>query len=161
MYIDDFLEFADATALGTATGTSNLGGTIDLDVVRDVGEGKQLYAVIQITTDLTSGGAATIFFQVVSDATATPNTAGTQSVHARSPSYTATALDAGEMVVIALPPMGYGAPIQYKRYLGLQSVVGTAALTAGAVNAFITPTPPAGERIKGFADALTRNPNPV
>lgn len=163
MYVDDFLEFADATALNaTATGTKNIGSTIDLETVRDIGAGKQLYVCIQITTDLGSGGAATIRFQLVSDASGTPATNGNQSVHVASEAFTATDLDQGEVVILPVPAMGYGAPTQYERYLGVQQVVGTATLTAGAVNAFLTCDPPVpGQRIKGFSDPLARDPNQV
>lgn len=160
MIVDNFLNMATAQALNaTATGVFNLGSTIDLTTVRDIGAGKQLYVVIQVTTDLT-GASATVQFQVASDSAATLATSG-QSIHAVSGVYTGTALDTTEGVIIPLPPMVVGAPIQYERYLGVQYTVGAATLSAGAVNAFLTDNPggAVGARAKTFADALTREPN--
>lgn len=159
MILDDFLEFADAASVvQTGTGVANIGNVIDLTTVRDVGEGKPMYLVIQVTTDL--AGGSTVHFQLASDSSATLATSG-QSIHVRSATYTDTTLDQGEAIVLPIPPMGYGAPIQYERYLGVQMVTATATLTAGAVNAFLTDKPPATQRIKGFADPLPRDPNPV
>lgn len=138
MILDERNEFADAVALATAIGTGNLGDVIDLGSARNVGLSRQMYAVIQITTAVTSAGAATVAFQVVSDGAAVPDTAGTQTIHVASQAIGKASLVAGYTVVLPLPPEG---DVPYEQYLGVQSVVGVAALTAGAANAFLTLDP--------------------
>lgn len=142
MIMDERLEFADATALDT-TGTDEdlIGDVIDLGATpRDFGITEQLYVVVQVTTAVTSAGAATVAFQLVSDAAAAIAKNGSQSYHVVTAAIPKATLVAGFELVIAIPPGGGGNA--FERYLGLQSVTGTAALTAGAVNAFITNTPP-------------------
>lgn len=149
MILDERTEFCDATALNTgAAGTYNLADQIDLGVAgRGVGEaGDQLYLVLQVATGITAGSAGTVQFQLVSDDTATPATNGTQSIHLQTRAFTTgtgtgtTTLKAGTVLgVFALPIEG----VVYERYLGVQQVTGTAAITAGAIDAFLTPTPAA------------------
>ena len=138
MFMDSLLEFADADTLTTTTGTNNEGDVVDLGLAgRDVGNGQPLYLVVQVTTAVTSAGAATVAFQVVSDDSGTIATNGTQTVHVSTGAIGKASLTAGQTFVVPLPAEF---PV-YERYLGFQAVVGTAALTAGAVNAFITLDP--------------------
>jgi len=139
MILDERTEFCDATALNTgAAGTYNIGDIIDSEVARNLGDGHQVYVVIQVTTAVTSGGAATVTFQVVSDATSTIATSG-QTIHAVTAAIGKADLVAGYQIAIPLPPSVSKA---YERYIAVQQVTGTAALTAGAVNAFLTIDPP-------------------
>jgi hypothetical protein len=148
MILDEKTEFADATALSTVgTGIANFGDVIDSSVARDLGTGETLYLVIQVTTAVTSGGAATVAFQVVSDATGTIATDGSATVHAVTEDIGKATLVAGYTRIIPLPPEGSNS---YERYLAVQQNVGTAALTAGAVNAFLTLDPAA---YKAYPDA--------
>ena len=132
MILDERTEFADATALDTTgTDTDNFGDIIDLGVDgRDIGNGRNMSLVIQITTAVTSAGAATVAFQLVSDATSTISTS-TQTIHVTSAAIGKATLVAGYEIVLPVPPG------TYERYLGVQTVTGTAALTAGAANAFL------------------------
>lgn len=144
MILDERNEFADATALDTGgTGLALLGDVIDLgaEAPEGFGEGEQMYLCIQVTTAVTSAGAATVQFQLVSDAQAAIAADGSETLHAQSDAIPKATLVAGYMVVLPVPQTP-----DYERYLGVQTNVGTAALTAGAVNAFLTLDPPANWR---------------
>lgn len=147
MILDERTEFADAVALNTgAPGTFNVGDLIDSSVARDLGQ-QQVFLVIQITTAVTSAGAATVQFQIASDATSTVDTAGTQTIHYTSAAIPKATLVAGYQLVIPLPAENPA----YERYLAVQQVTGVAALTAGAINAFLTLDPNGN---KSYPDAV-------
>ena len=135
MILDERNEFADATALDTSgTGRVLVGDVMDLGAAsRDIGLGEPLYLVIQVDTAVTSGGSATVSFELASDAQAAIATDGSATVHYASPAIAKATLVA-KYLVCAIPlPMG-----TYERYLGILQNVGTAALTAGKINAFLT-----------------------
>lgn len=137
MILDKRNEFADATALGTSgTGLQLVGDVIDLgtDGVNDV-DGIEFY--VQVDTAITSGGSATVEFQLASDAQAAIATDGSATVHFKSAAVPKATLVAGYEVVKVTLPKG-----QYERYLGVLQNVGTAALTAGKINAGLTPLDP-------------------
>jgi hypothetical protein len=135
MYLDERNVVADAVALSTAAPASTLlGDQIPLGVARDIGNGEQLYMVIQVSTAVTSGGAATVKFTVASDATAVIATDGSATEHGSTIAIPVASLTAGATWVIPLPMEGNA----YEEFLGVWYTVGTAALTAGAVNAFLT-----------------------
>jgi hypothetical protein len=140
MILDERGELADATALSTAgTGRALVGDVIDLVKARNVGNGAPLYLVIQVTTAPTSAGAATVAFELVSDAQAAIAVDGTASQHGATPAIAIASLTVGKTQIIPIPPEGDLRP--YERFLGVLQNVGTAALTAGAVNVFLTTTP--------------------
>ena len=152
MLLDDALEFtADAgTALATATGRALVADVIDTSVARDIGNhgnGLPLYLVILVTDAVTSAGAATVTFELVSDAQAAIAVDGSATIHHSTGAIGKATLVAGYSIVIPLPAEG----VAYERYLGLISNPGTAALTAGSIRAFITPD--AG-KWKSYPDAL-------
>ena len=141
MILDERTEFADAVTLTTGTGTNNEGDIIDMGTGGvDAGQGQPVYVVIQVDTAMTSGGSATVQFSVVSDSTSTIATDGTQTIHFLSDAFAVADMTAGATFVFALP-VGFDDVAAYERYLAFQVVVGTAALTAGAVNAFLTLDP--------------------
>ena len=150
MIMDELLEFADATALDTSgTNTDNIGDIIDLGATpQDFGSGEPMYFVVQVTTAVTSAGSATVQFQLASDATTTIATDGNQSIHYTSAAIPKADLVAGYELVVPVP-LGVGVP--YERYLAFQTVTGTAALTAGNVNAFLTKAP---KKWVAYADAV-------
>lgn len=135
MILDERNEFADATALSTAaTGRALVGDVMDLGAVsQDIGNGQSLYLVIQVDTAVTSGGSATVSFEVASDAQAAIAVDGSATVHAVTAAIPKASLVAGYMVAAVMLPIG-----TYERYLGIIQNVGTAALTAGKINAFLT-----------------------
>lgn len=145
MILDSLEEFADATALSTAgTGLALVGNVMDLgapptgSVFRDVGNGRPVYLVIGVDTAVTSGGAATVAFSLASDAQAAIAVDGSATIHFVTAAIPKATLIAGYRVaVIALPWEG----VAYERYLGILQDVGTAALTAGKINAFLTLDP--------------------
>lgn len=143
MIIDKRTEFADAVSVAAAAGTANIGNQIDISVARDVGNGKTTYVVITCDTSIITGGVAgTIQFQLVSDDSASIATDGSQSVHWVSPEFVTdddalNDLDAGDVVAVFTLPLEGSVP--YERFLGIQAVVGTTTVTAGAISAFLTP----------------------
>lgn len=139
MILDDLNEFLDAAALSTSgTGRALVGDVIDLNVIgRKLGNGKPLYLVIRVTTAVTSGGSATVSFELSSDAQAAIATDGSATVHYASAAIAKATLVAG--YTVAVIPLGITPA--YERYLGIVQNVGTAALTAGAIDAFITANP--------------------
>jgi len=145
MILDERNEFADAVALTTgATGTKNIGDIIDLGVARDIGQ-KPLFLVIQVDTAIV-GTSSTVAFQIVSDATDTISVT-TQTIHLVSAAIPEATLVAGYQIIIPLPPENP----PYERYLAVQTVIGVANLSAGAINAFLT-LDPAGNR--SYPDAI-------
>lgn len=146
MILDERTEFADATALGTAgTGRQLVGDVIDTgnDGINYI---DNLWLEVQIDTAVLSAGAATVSFELVSDAGASIATDGSASLHFKSADIPKATLVAGYEAVCVQLPKGV-----YERYLGIIANVGTAALTAGKINAFLTPNPSA---IKAFPDAV-------
>ncbi len=150
MILDENLEFADATSVGTPNNsTVNVGDVVNLGAVqRDIGAGEPLYLVVQVTTAITSGGSATVSFILASDAGATPAVDGTQTEHWVSDKIAVASLVAGYTLVVPLPA---GSPA-YERYLGVQVRENAGqALTAGNINAFLTHDP---RVYQNYADAV-------
>lgn len=144
MILDERNEFCDATALTTgATGTKNIGDIIDLGVARDLGQ-RPLFLVIQVTTAIV-GTSSTIQFQLVSDSTNSISVT-TQTIHHISMEIPEATLVAGYQQVIQLP----GENPAYERYLAIQTVIGTANLSSGNINAFLTLDPTGN---KSYPDA--------
>lgn len=143
MLLDERTEFADATTVALAAGTTVLGDIIDLSLVSpgDLGIGDDIWLVIQTDTSIITGGSAgTIQFSVVSDALTTLGGASVASctLHAQTAALatgaSATgALVAGQNILAMKLPSG-----GYERYLGILVTVATTTITAGKVNAFIT-----------------------
>lgn len=137
MILDARNEFADAVALNTgAAGTYLLGSQIDLGLADNWGTEENLYLVIGVDTDVTSAGAATVQFKLVSDAQAAIATDGSATEHFATAAIGKATLVAGYQVCAIQLPRG-----TYERYLGILQITGTAALTAGKVNAFLTTDP--------------------
>lgn len=139
MIFDKLTEIADAAVLSlAATGRQAVGTPIDLGVVsRDIGAGKPLYMVITVDTAILSGGSATVSFEIVSDSVNPVAVDGTATLHAKTADVAKATLVAGYTMVIPLPSVN---PV-YEQYLGLIVNVGTAVLTAGKINAFLTIDP--------------------
>lgn len=147
MILDSRNEFADATALSTSgTGLQLVGNVVDLGAAsRDIGEGADIYLVIQVDTAVTSAGAATVDFQLASDAAASIATDGSATVHVATGAIGKATLTAGYQKAICLPKGE-----TYERYVGILANVATAAVTAGKVNVFLTSDP---KGWRAYADA--------
>lgn len=153
MILDERSEFADALALSTSgTGRQLVGDVYDTGIAgtatqpNDLGIDDQLYLVVQVDTAITSGGSATVSFELVSDAQAAIATDASATVHFATSAIPVATLIAGYMVCAVMLPSG-----TYERYLGIVANVGTAALTAGKINAFLTNDV---SRIRHYADAV-------
>lgn len=137
MIMDEYAEFCDATALNTGGAGSYLIG----DVYDTGGDGlndiEDLYLVIQVDTTATSGGSATGQFHLCSDAQAAIAVDGSATYHFSTSAIAVATLVAGYQVCKVQIPKG-----TYERYIGIVQTTGTAAFTAGKVNAFLTPNPP-------------------
>lgn len=146
MILDERLEFADAVSVAAAAGTDLIGDVIDLGGDGLDGNSEDLYLVIQVSTEVITGGAAgTLTFQLASDAQAAIATDGSATIHAQSDALVTDGTDAndallkaGQYPLVVQLPRG-----TYERYLGILAVTATTTTTAGAINAFLTKTPPA------------------
>ena len=142
MILDDRAELADNLAANTgATGTSNLGDTIDTQAggitrTPDGTFSADLYLVVRVAQAFTSGGAATVAFRLVSDETGTPSTT-TATVHATSGALPLASLTAGATIFC----INCRELQRVERFLGVQQVTGVAALTGGALDVFFTDSP--------------------
>jgi hypothetical protein len=139
MILDERTEFCDAVALNTGgAGSYLLGDVIDLGVAgRDLGNSSPLYLVIQVDTAATSGGSATGTFNLVTDDNASLSS---PAVLVSSKAWAVADMTAGKTLLEVQLPMEGTA---YERYLGIQQTTGTAAFTAGKINAFLTHSPAA------------------
>lgn len=140
MILDSNLEFADALSVGTPNNAALLlGDVIDMTTSGiDVGAGEPIYLVIQVTTTIGSGGAATVSFVLASDAIEAVAINGDETKHWESDVFALATVVAGFTLVVPLP---WASPA-YERYLGFQIRENAGqALNAGAVNAFLTRNP--------------------
>jgi hypothetical protein len=139
MIIDSRTEFCDAAAMAGGTGRQLVGDVVPLGAaVPNLGIGAQMFLVIKVATAFTSGGSATVDFELSSDAAAAIATDGSATVHASTGAIALADLDAAGDIIAIMP---LPARATYEDYLGIVANVGTAALTAGAIDAFITPVP--------------------
>lgn len=132
MIRDTRTTFASAVALNTGgAGSYIIGDVVDLSITgRNIGAGvPPLFFIVIVSTTATSGGSATGQFSLV---TSDSSNLSSATVIASGAAIAVASLTAGTVAfVVALPPG------VYKRYIGLQQTTGTAAFTAGAVNAFL------------------------
>lgn len=136
MILDERTEFCDATALNTGgAGSYLLGDVIDLGEAKDLGNTDPLYLVIQVDTAATSGGSATGTFSLVTDDN---DSLSSPAVLVASKAWAVADMTAGKTLMVVQLPMEGTA---YERYLGIQQTTGTAAFTAGKINAFLTYAP--------------------
>lgn len=144
MILDERLEFADATSVALAAGTTVLGDVIDLGgTTQDIGVGEPMWMVITTDTEVITGGVAgTIQFYLVSDALATLGAGvlasctqhlASGSLVTNSAASNDSKLNAGGVIMAVRLPAD-----TYERYLGVLVMVGTTTITAGNVNAFLT-----------------------
>ena len=126
MYIDSQMVLASAQAV-TSTGDTASTNVFDTQVAVDQGIGlPPLYLVANVATTATSGGSATV--QAVLQHSADNSS---WSDVATGPAIAVASVTAGTNLVQMPIPPGTN-----KRYLRVAWRVGTAALTAGAFNAY-------------------------
>jgi hypothetical protein len=147
MIIDDFLEFADAVSVAAAAGTALIGDVIDTSAVhRDLGNGKPVWFVVTVDTEIVAASAGTVKIQLVSDAQAAIAVDGSASVHLDSGTFVTNVAASNDNQLNAGAVM-FAAPLPiegrvYERYLGVLCITATATTTAGKINAFLTYDPP-------------------
>src|SRR6516162_2698545 len=135
MYVDTELQFATAwspTATGDNISTNvydlnPLGNNINTNTGREVGAGEPLFFYFLVTATVTSGGAATVTFEFVTDSTATITTVNVLMATGAIPKATLTANTWGALAL----PRGRAITSVYKRYIAADANIATAVLTAG------------------------------
>lgn len=143
MILDKRNEFCDATALNTgAPGTFTVGDQIDLQAVRDLGGDQALYLVILAAVGINAAGAGTVQLKLTSADNAALTTNPVDHVMSAAFVTSTTsgnaggALAAGKRLLAVQIPLEGDTP--YKRYLGIRQVSGGNAISAGAIDAFLT-----------------------
>jgi hypothetical protein len=144
MIFDERNEFADAAAIALNIGNAIAPNTDVIDLgatptLRALAAGEPLYLVLQADTAFVGSGA-TVQFQLASDSTENLATSRTNHIDTGAISLgtnNAAWAIAGFTRVYALPP-----DATFERYLGLWMTVGSANVTAGKLNAFLTLNPP-------------------
>jgi hypothetical protein len=137
--ITDFLTtFCDNTALNTgAAGNYVLGDQIDLGVAaRGLGSHPDLYLVATVATTATSGGSATLQLSLLTDDNAAMSS---PTVLLSGQTFALASLVRGALLLCVQLPIADNV----ERFLGIRQTTGTAAFTAGAVDVYLTNTPPA------------------
>jgi hypothetical protein len=146
MITDKLATFADGTALNTgAAGDYVIGDVIDLGANYQLWDVDDLYLVITVDTTATSGGSATL---AVSLATDDNSSLSSPTKVTTSQTIAVANLVAGVVISMRELPKN----VAWERYIGIVQTTGTAAFTAGKINAFFTTTP---SNYRSFADALT------
>ena len=118
MYVDALLQFADAQTLTADAASDNV---IDLGVARDIGAGRDLYVVVNVTTTL----AGTLQVNIESD----DNDAFSSATVKADIGSFAAAAPAGSVLLYKLSP-----DVMDERYIRLDFN----GATAGVVDAFMT-----------------------
>lgn len=132
MYVDKGLLIDDALDVGTSAGSFYADSAVDLGLAaRDVGKGRQMYVVINVTEGFVdSSTASATTFSLVEDAETGID--GNSIIVLSTEGFAVAALALGcAPIIIPIPPGGIAL-----QYLGLK-VVTTQDLTAGIIEAFI------------------------
>ncbi len=131
MILDKMLEMSSEQAL-TASALSTYSVNLSA-LLRDVGKGTPLYAVVVIDTAVATADAAkTVTFSVVSDSTANLATSAVTQLATRA--YLGSVLTAGcEPIVIPLPPISLETTDQY---IGMYYTLST-TFTSFTLSAYI------------------------
>lgn len=147
MILDSQIEFSDAQAVTATAISSNVydlfsvkaGAAAAADISPntriDVGDADDLYLVVQtntLATDVSSDATLTVTLESADDAALTTNAVVHFSTGALA---FATFSPAGTQLVKMRLPKGL-----YRRYLGVRYTVASGPLTAGAFDAFLTPS---------------------
>lgn len=108
------------------------------NIAKNIGSGDPIQIVVMLTEGVTSGGAATVQFQVALSAA---ETGTSPEVLIETVAYLKTDLPEGTAFSLTLPAISPAYLETGMRYLGMNFVVGTATLTAGKINAAVTVDP--------------------
>ena len=142
MFIDTQNEFSDAQAVTSTAISTNVIDILTADTTLDIGQGEQLYLVVQTAVTATDTSSdATLTISLESDSAAALNSSPTVHFSTGALAFAAFATAGTRLVTIALP---HGS---YKRYLGVRYTVASGPLTAGAFDAFLTVNPAGVRRV--------------
>lgn len=145
MFIDQQFELSDSQAVTSTAISANVvdlfstdvgaGSNISPNARLDIGQGESLYLIVQTAvtcTDVSSDATLTITLESADNAALSTN----PQVHFSTPviPFASFATAGTVLVTIAIPPG------LYRRYLGVRYTVASGPLTAGAFDAFVTPT---------------------
>jgi hypothetical protein len=133
--MDKYLEFCDGTSMPTgaiAAATTVIGNSIELAKAANPnsGKGNPVYLHIKVGTVFGSGGSATIAFNLQHAGTDTP--ASYSNVAGILPATAVATYAAGYQYTTVLPM------VTMKRFIRLQTAVGTTRLTGGTVDAWLS-----------------------
>lgn len=146
MILDAQNKFSDPQTVTTGTDTGLVSEhTIDLGAARDIGNGRPVYVVVVVTTAFTSAGSnEPLYVDLITDGDAA---LGSPTVLQRLGTIPAASAAGTKMVGVIAP--GY----TYEQYIGLKYTTGGdgTALTAGAVEAFLTLNP---DLATAYADSV-------
>lgn len=132
MISDKLATLAEGTALNTgAAGNYTIGDVIDLGAAYQLNDTDDLYLVITVDVTATSGGSATGQFALLTDDNDAMSSA---TAIVTTAAFAVAAMTAGTRIAAVAIPKAAG----FERYIGLRQITGTAAFTAGAINAFLT-----------------------
>ncbi|MGE4471079.1 MAG: Bbp16 family capsid cement protein [Desulfovibrio sp.] len=131
MIIDSYNVFSDGQE-ETTVGTHNSTNVVDLGAAGDA-EAMRPRLHIQVPTAVTSSGSATVQFKLLTSATSTFDSPTTL--------YDSGAIARADLIqgCKVTGPSGLFLPSGCMRYLKGQIIIGTAALTAGAFDMFLSP----------------------
>ncbi|WP_428539219.1 hypothetical protein [Rhodopila sp.] len=139
MIIDSSLQIAAGISVVSGTGTTLIGSQIDTwgDVGFDI---PRLSLVIVANSPIITGGSAgTLQFALASDTSAAISTT-TSQVLMYTPQFVtgSTPIPAGAILFVCRLPLSVGVLPVARRFIGLLQITGTAAVTGGGINSFLT-----------------------
>jgi hypothetical protein len=136
MMTDALLQLSSAQAVTVTAVSTN---AIDVNQARDLASGEHLYANFTVDTTALAAGAATVTFQLIASDSA--NLSSPQ-VLVQTDAIGKAELTVGRAPIsIGLPQSALATGLG-KRYLGVQYVVSTGPLTAGAFTACLSNAKP-------------------
>jgi muconolactone delta-isomerase len=140
MWVSDWETFCrDSTGvLPLAIGTAIIGDQIDMKAGATGPVFTAGWLVVSVLEDITAAGNGTLTFALVSDAQIPISTDGsaTEHIECNAVATSTTPIPAGTLLACVRIPDG-----EYERYAGLMLATAGAALTEGAINAFLTDMP--------------------
>lgn len=139
MILDERLEFADAVSVVGSAGTALIGDVIDTqESTGDMSTSENLYLVVRVSAAIVTAAAAGTFQITLasSNLVAIP-TNGTATVSFAGRTFAtgagAAGIAAGTLLAVIKIPM-----INHLRYMGVLATIGTTAVSAGSIDAFLT-----------------------
>lgn len=137
MLIDFNAQFCDADTITATVANAIVGDVYDTGsapITKNLDAAKPMYLVINIDEAVTSNGAATVEFTLLSDST--ENLATSATTHWRSGDIPKATLVQGYRLVTPLPPG------DYERYMGIFANTKVQTLNTGKCSAYLTMNPP-------------------